>query len=132
MTVAALLVYEPLALHLLAFPKQHINTFLYQIGQWGYTAGMSVLVLALAFALGRNSLSRLLAYFGGQSLAIYVMHPLAIIALDKLGVNHRFGVGAGLALYYAACLALPLAAAWGWGFGKSGLISLRGKSEAQP
>jgi len=122
--ILGLLIYEPLALHLLAFPKQHINTFLYQIGQWGYTAGMSVLVLALAFALGRNSLSRLLTYFGGQSLAIYVMHPLAIIALDKLGVNHRFGVGAGLVLYYAACLALPLAAAWAWGWGKAGVLAV--------
>ena len=126
MTVAALLVYEPLALHLLAFPKQHINTFLYQVGQWGYTAGMSVLVLALAFALGRNHFSRLLAYFGAQSLAIYVMHPLAILALDKLGVSHRLGAGAELALYYAACLALPLAAVWVWGFGKAGMVSLRG------
>ena len=127
-TIAALLVYEPLALHLLVFPKQHINTFLYQVGQWGYTAGMSVLVLALAFALGRNQLSRLLAYFGAQSLAIYVMHPLAILALDKLGVSHRLGAGAGLVLYYAACLALPLAAVWVWGFGKAGVVSLRGKS----
>jgi len=113
-TIAALLVYEPLALHLLALPRQHINTFAYQIGQWGYTAGMSFLMLALAFALGRNLLTRLLAYFGGESLAIYVMHPLAIIALDKMGVNRHFGVGTGLVAYYAACLALPLAAAWIW------------------
>lgn len=131
-TVAALLVYEPLALHLLAFPKQHINTFLYQVGQWGYTAGMSVLVLALAFALGRNSLSRLLAYFGGQSLAIYVMHPLAILALDKLGLNHRLGVGLGLVVYYALCLALPLVAVWVWQSGKSGLMYLRRKGTTRP
>ena len=116
--VAALLVYEPLALHLLAFPKQPINTFAYQIGQWGYTAGMSFLMLCLAFALGSSRLSRLLTYFGGESLGIYVMHPLAIIVLDKLGVNHRFGAGAGLGLYYAACLGLPLAAAWLWKHGK--------------
>ena len=129
-TIIGLLVYEPLALHLLAFPKQHINTFLYQVGQWGYTAGMSILVLALAYALGRSRLSRLLGYFGGQSLAIYVMHPLAIIALDKLGMNHRFGVGAGLALYYAACLALPLAAARVWG--KAGLASFGAKRATRP
>ena len=131
-TVAALLVYEPLALHLLVFPKQHINTFLYQVGEWGYTAGMSVLVLALAFALGRNRLSRLLAYFGAQSLAIYVMHPLAILALDKLGISHRFGVGMGLVLYYASCLALPLAAAWVWQSGKSRLMVFRGKRTSRP
>ncbi len=113
-TSAALLVYEPLALHLLAFPKQHINTFAYQIGQWGYTAGMSFLVLALAFALGRTRLTRLLAYFGGESLAIYVMHPLAIIALDRLGVSHHVGAGLGLMIYYAACLTLPLAAIGAW------------------
>ena len=113
-TVAGLLVYEPLALHLLAFPRQSINTFAFQVGQWGYTAGMSFLALALAFALGRNFLSRILAYLGGQSLAIYVMHPLAILALDSLGFSHRFGVGAGLVIYYVACLSLPLAAAWVW------------------
>lgn len=113
-TVGALLIYEPLALHLLAFPHLPINTFAYQIGQWGYTAGMSFLVLALAFGLGSNSLTRLLAYFGGESLGIYVMHPLAIIALDKLGVIHRVGAGMGLVTYFAACLALPVLASWVW------------------
>ena len=113
-TIGALLVYEPLALHLLAFPKQHINTFAYQIGQWGYTAGMSFLAFALAFALGRTRLTRLLAYFGGESLAIYVMHPLAIIALDRLGVSRHIGAGLGLVIYYTVCLALPLAAIGAW------------------
>ena len=69
---------------------------------------MSFLMLALAFALGRNFLTRLPAYLGGESLAIYVMHPLAILALDKLGVNHHLGAGVGFVTYYAACLALPL------------------------
>ena len=113
-TVAALLIYEPVALHLLAFPKQPINTFAYQAGQWGYTAGMSFLMLALAFALGRNALTRLLAYLGGESLAIYVMHPLAIIALDLLGTRKLLGVAPGLLVYYAACLGLPLATVRAW------------------
>ena len=118
-TIAALLVYEPLSLRLLAFPHAKINTFAYQSGEWIYTAGMSFLALALSFALGSNFLTRLLAYCGGESLAIYVMHPLAILALDKLGVNHHFGAGVGLVTYYAACLVLPLAAAWVWQQGKT-------------
>jgi len=79
---------------------------------------MSALVLAFSAALGNNGLTRLLAFFGSESLVIYVMHPLAIILLDKLGIHHRIGAGAGVVLYYAACLGLPLAAGAGWRAGK--------------
>lgn len=59
-----------------------------------------------------------LGYLGAESLVIYVMHPLAISVLDKLEVNKSVGAGTGLAAYYAACLALPLAASWVWKMGK--------------
>ena len=116
-TLAALAVYTPLAVATM-LPHAHINTALYQFGQWGYTAGMSFLMLALAGALGRGRLTALLGYLGADSLAIYVLHPLAILALDKLGVNKAVGAGAGMVVYYAACLALPLVAAWVWKRGK--------------
>ena len=107
-----LAVYLPPAM---AFQRhQPLNTATYQFGQWGYAAGMSVFVLALASALGTNRLSKILSFLGAESLIIYVLHPLAILALDNRGVNHLVGTGLGLVLYYAACLTLPLAAGWVW------------------
>lgn len=137
-TLAALVIYTPLAIavmlphvqvylphvqvylpHLHINLRQvHINTAAYQMGEWAFTAGMSFLILALAGALGRNGLTALLGFFGAESLGIYVMHPLAILFLDKLGLNKSLGAGAGMVAYYAACLALPLGAAWVWREGK--------------
>lgn len=116
-TLAALTVYTPLAV--VAMLHQPVNTAWYQFGQWSYTAGMSFLMLALAGALGRGRLTALLGYLGAESLAIYVMHPLAILLLDKMGLNRALGAGAGMVIYYAACLTLPLAAAWAWKRGKT-------------
>ena len=116
-TFAALAVYTPLAAATL-LPPVHINTAVYQFAEWGFTAGMSFLVLTLASLVGQSRLTALLSYLGAESLAIYVMHPLAIIALDKLGLNKMVGAGAGMVVYYAACLGLPLAAAWVWKQGK--------------
>ena len=113
----ALIVYTPLAVA--AMLHRPVNTALYQFGQWGYTAGMSFLMLAAAAALGRGRMAMVLGYLGAESLAIYVMHPLAILLLDKLGLNKMLGAGAGMVVYYAACLALPLAAAWAWKRGKA-------------
>jgi peptidoglycan/LPS O-acetylase OafA/YrhL len=120
-TLAALAVYTPLAVAAM-LPHAHINTAEYQFGQWGYTAGMSFLMLALAGALGRGALTAILGYLGAESLAIYVMHPLAILFLDKLGLNKTAGAGAGLVIYYASCLALPLGAAWAWKWGKKAMV----------
>ena len=122
-TLAALVIYTPPALEVLL--HQPVNTALYQCGEWVFTAGMSFLMLAVAYALGRNALTRLLAFFGAESLVIYVMHPLAIIALDLLGLNTRLGAGAGFVIYYAACLALPLLAAGIW---RQGKLAIMGKA----
>ena len=91
-----------------------LTTAVFQFGQWGYAAGMSVFVLALSAVLGSNRLSKVLGFLGAESLIIYVLHPLAILALDKRAVNHHAGTAAGLVIYYIACLALPLAAGWVW------------------
>lgn len=91
-----------------------LNTAVYQFGQWGYAAGMSVFVLALSSLIGTNRLSKLLGFLGAESLIVYVLHPLAILALDKYGINHRVSTAPGLVIYYALCLALPLAAGWIW------------------
>lgn len=110
--VLGLAVYLPSAM---AFQLHHpLNTAVFQFGQWGYAAGMSVFVLALSDALGTNRLSKVLSFLGAESLIIYVLHPLAILALDKRGVNQFLGTAPGLIVYYAACLALPLAAGWVW------------------
>ncbi len=119
LTAAAWLVYTTLGVHTL-LPPAHINTAVYQFAQWAFTAGTSFLVLALSRALPVSRLTAVLSYLGAESLAIYVMHPLAIIGLDRLGVK-SLGVGLGLGVYYAACLGLPLAAAWVWGQGKAAL-----------
>ncbi len=110
--VAGLAMYLPSAMALQL--HQPLNTAIYQFGQWGYAAGMGVFVLALASALGTNQLSQVFSFLGAESLIIYVLHPLAILALDKRGLNHVIGTGPGLIVYYAACLALPLAAGWVW------------------
>ncbi len=122
-TAAALLVYTDLGVKTL-LPPAHINTALYQFGQWAFTAGMSFLVLALSAALRPSRFAALLSYLGAESLAIYVMHLLAIIALDKLGAK-SVGAGLGIVIYYAACLSLPLAAAWVWRAGKAALAGSR-------
>ena len=112
MTLVAFAIYTPLAVA--AMLHRPVNTAEYQFGQWGFTAGMSFLALVLADALGRGRLTAVLSYLGAESLAIYVMHPLAILALDEMGLNKAVGAGLGVVVYYAACLALPLAAAWAW------------------
>ena len=123
LTAAAWAVYTSLGVKTL-LPAAHINTAVYQFGQWTFTAGMSFLVLALSSALPERRLTGLLSYFGAASLAIYVMHPLAILALDKLGAK-SLGVGMGLILYYAACLGLPLGAAWIWSQGRAAIAGSR-------
>lgn len=120
-TLASFAIYTPLAVA--AMRHQHVNTAAYQFGQWGYTAGMSFLMLVLAGALGRGRLTAVLGYLGTESLAIYVMHPLAILALDKMGLNRIVGAGLGVVVYYAACLALPLAAVWVWKRGKRAVVA---------
>lgn len=119
LTAAALVIYTNLGIKTL-LPPAHINTAAYQFGQWGFTAGMSFLVLALSAALGKSRLSAALSFFGAESLGIYVMHPLAIILLDKMGAK-SLGVGVGMVVYYAACLGLPLAAIQIGGIGKTAL-----------
>ncbi len=123
LTFAAAVVYTPLGIQTL-LPPAHINTALYQFGQWGFTAGMSFLVLALSVALGKSRLTTVLSFLGAESLGIYVMHPLAIIALDKIGAK-SLGAGIGMGIYYAACLGLPLAAAWVWNKGKAAITGSR-------
>ena len=118
-TLAALAVYTPLGLKTL-LPPAHLNTAIYQAGQWLFTAGVSFLVLALAEALVKSHTARVLSYLGAESLAIYVMHPLAIIALDHLEAK-ALGAGAGMVIYYALCLGLPLAAVRVWELGKAPL-----------
>ncbi len=119
LTAAALVIYTDLGIKTL-LPPVHINTAVYQGGQWAFTAGMSFLILALSAALGRSRLTAVLAFLGAESLGIYVMHPLAIILLDRLGAK-SLGAGFGIIVYYAACLSLPLAATQVWGIGKSAL-----------
>lgn len=123
LTAAAGAVYTELGVQTL-LPPVHISTAIYQFGQWAFTAGMSFLILALSHALPPRRLTTLLSFFGAGSLAIYVMHPLAIIALDKLG-GKSLGAGFGMGVYYAACLGLPLALAWVWGRGKAALAGSR-------
>lgn len=129
-TAAALAVYTPLGAATLApatqtslslyhhFGKQF--TAVYQFGQWGFTAGMSFLVLAGSQSLVERRPRLVLSYLGAESLVIYVMHPLAIIGLDLLGAK-ALGAGLGCVVYYAFCLALPLAAGQVWKLGKATL-----------
>ncbi len=128
LAAAAGLVYTRLGLQTL-LPHAHLNTALYQAAQWSFTAGMSFVVLAGADALSRRRPARVLPFLGAASLVIYVMHPLAIIVLDKLG-GRALHAAPGFALYYAACLGLPLAAGWVWEQGKAA-IGERQRQEAR-
>lgn len=118
-TLIAGAIYTPLAIKTM-LPNAHLNTAVYQFGEWGFTAGMAFFVVAVCSLLKSSPLTKMLGYFGAESLAIYVMHPLAIGFLDHFG-GRKLGTGMGMLLYYAACLALPLAAVWVWNRGKAAL-----------
>ncbi|HEY3268365.1 MAG TPA: acyltransferase family protein [Armatimonadota bacterium] len=119
--LAALAFYLPLGLALLK--GRPLNTAAYQAALWLYTPAATFLLIAG----GRRLRWKPLNVLGAHSLEIYLLHPLAILALDRLAPG--LPVSLGLSVCLSACILLPLAAsalvgqagagAWAWG-GASG------------
>ncbi len=101
-------VYCPLALRVsLGLP---MSTFWYQVGEWTFSAGASVLLLWLARCWAEpGPAGRLLGLLGRWSLPIYLAHPLVFLLLDRAPRYSRaLGVFPSIALYLAAAAALPM------------------------
>lgn len=92
-----------------------INTFIYQLGNWLFTASASFLLLVLAVQLGQTGRGRWLGLLGRHSLQIYLVHPMVIRTLEiiprfpeELGLRPAFLIYLGLALLIPLGLALIL------------------------
>jgi surface polysaccharide O-acyltransferase-like enzyme len=122
--VASLAVHAPSAMDLLR--RRPLDTWTHQASLAVYAAAAGFVVLGCARALARSPLSTPLRAVGGRSLEIYILHPLVLLALDKLaGFPPRLPLAASLLLYVAACVLVPMAIAlliaraglsrWVWG-----------------
>lgn len=105
-------VYLPLALQ--AIQGAPVNTFHYQVGNWLFTAGVSFLLLAVAYWLS-GSQARVVAglqQLGRYSLQIYLMHPLVLSELNRWGLVGALQARWGLPLCFLAALLIPFALGW--------------------
>ena len=99
--------YLPLAVANLR--NERIDTFHYQLAEWGYTNSASLFLLALAT---RMRPVPFLLFVGVISMQMYLLHRIPIYALDRLvGLRHVLGVPLSVLLATAAGLALPILAA---------------------
>ncbi|BCW96062.1 MAG: acyltransferase [Fimbriimonadales bacterium] len=111
-TIGGLWLYLPLALD--ALRGQAVNTFQYQVGNWLFTAGVSFLLLAVAYWLSRRE-GRLVAVvgtLGRYSLQIYLLHPLVLAELARWGLASAFQARFGLPLFFLLGLLVPFALGW--------------------
>lgn len=91
-----------------------MNTFQYQVGNWLFTAGVSFLLLAVAYWLSRRE-GRLVAVvgtLGRYSLQIYLLHPLVLAELARWGLASAFQARFGLPLFFLLGLLVPFALGW--------------------
>lgn len=127
LAVISLAGYLPLALA--DMRGRQVDTFLFQIGEWLYTASAGVVLLWAAFWLSERGsrAGTALRLLGAASMQIYIGHALVIQALEHVGALQRaLGVLPLLVLYVALSLAASLAlgrvAAWArisrWVFGR--------------
>jgi peptidoglycan/LPS O-acetylase OafA/YrhL len=111
LAIAGFELYGPLSLR--AQLGHPVNTFLYQMGEWLFTAAASVILLFVSLRLyGRGWPSRGLEVLGRWSLPIYLAHPLVFILLDQYPRYSRAGgLFPSIALYFSVALIVPVAAA---------------------
>ena len=109
---AGLWLYLPLALD--ALRGQTVNTFQYQVGNWLFTAGVSFLLLAVAYWLSTRAwrLTAGVEALGRYSLQIYLLHPLILAELARWGLASALQARFGLPLFYLTGLLIPFGLAW--------------------
>jgi surface polysaccharide O-acyltransferase-like enzyme len=108
--VAALAVYAPLGMDLLR--NEALNTLVFQASLAAYSAAASIALLGVAGSGAAAWAAAPLRFVGARSLEIYILHPLAILALDEwLPFSIPRSPTVSTAVYFFACVALPLAAA---------------------
>ncbi|MFN4032250.1 MAG: acyltransferase [Fimbriimonadales bacterium] len=104
--------YLPLALQ--AIRGASVNTFHYQVGNWLFTAGVSFLLLAVAYWLN-GSQARAAAgvqMLGRYSLQIYLIHPLVLSEWNRWGLVGALQARWGVLLCFLAALLIPFALGW--------------------
>ncbi|GIV08022.1 MAG: hypothetical protein KatS3mg019_0113 [Fimbriimonadales bacterium] len=104
--------YLPLALQ--AIQGIPVNTFQYQVGNWLFTAGVSFLLLVVAYWLS-HSQARLVSgvqLLGRYSLQIYLIHPLILSELNRLSFTSVLQARWALPLFFVLALLVPLALGW--------------------
>jgi surface polysaccharide O-acyltransferase-like enzyme len=96
--------YLPLAVANLR--NERLDTFHYQLAEWGYTNSASLFLLALAT---RMRPFPFLLFVGVISMQMYLLHRIPIYALDRLvGLRHALGVPLSILLATAIGLAIPI------------------------
>ncbi|MCS6919313.1 MAG: acyltransferase [Fimbriimonadales bacterium] len=104
--------YLPLALQ--AIQRIPVNTFQYQVGNWLFTAGVSFLLLAVAYWLSRSQarVAAGLQVLGRYSLQIYLIHPLILSELNRLSFTGALQARWALPLAFLLALLIPFAVGW--------------------
>ncbi|MHC9538129.1 MAG: acyltransferase [Vulcanimicrobiota bacterium] len=104
----SLCIYLPQAVAMVS--RHPVNTCLYQVGQWFYSAGASFFLMCLVFVVPGLGRSPLLKYLGVYSMQIYLVHPFVITALD-IYFGKTFPLIPAVIIYTAAVIIVPLAVA---------------------
>lgn len=110
--VVGLWLYLPLALQ--AVQQIPVNTFQYQVGNWLFTAGVSFLLLAVAYWLS-HSQARVVEgvqTLGRYSLQIYLIHPLILSELNRLSYTSALQVRWALPLFFLLAMVIPFVVGW--------------------
>jgi len=112
-TLMAATAYLPFAVGSAA--GDQVDSFAFQTTNWCYASVAALWVLTLAQRLSVKWPPSPLAAIGRSSLAIYILHPLAIELLDHLmRTATHLPTAAAMPLYVATCVGLPLLAAGVW------------------
>jgi surface polysaccharide O-acyltransferase-like enzyme len=107
---AAFAIHAPLAMDLLR--HEALNTFVFQASLSLYAAAASLALMGVSGSGAAAWAAAPLRYIGARSLEIYILHPLAILALDEwLPFSIPRSPAVSTAVYFIACIALPLAVA---------------------
>lgn len=108
-TAAALAAYLPLAYDaLLGTP---VNTFAYSLAMWAFWAGASLLLFGACLSLGERRPNGILRLLGLRSLQVYLIHPAAIVLLNRVEGFPASATPAGFAALFALAVAAPVVVA---------------------
>jgi surface polysaccharide O-acyltransferase-like enzyme len=101
--------YAPSALDQAMLHHARFDGAVYQVSEWAFTTGMSILAMLAATRVGEGSFRRALGYLGRNSLQIYLAHPLFLALLDDVPhITFRAGVKSAFILLFGIALAAPL------------------------